>query len=453
MASCVWLSGPSAGADVLTVKDGGSALAIYDGLAGADTFNFRYTINPANFTLTKSADGAVTISGASNGHSINVKLVNFETIVYSGTSLAVSSIPVGTAAADTLTGTAYKDVISGFGGNDTISGGAANDTLVGGTGNDTYIMDSASDMITELAGEGTDTVIASISYSLLDTDGTGTNGGNVENLTLTGSSAINATGNALNNKLTGNSAANTLIGHAGNDRLNGGSGSDTMTGGAGNDSYYVNTASDVITELTGEGTDTVNASISYSIADTDGAGTNGGNVENLTLTGTAAINATGNAFNNVLKGNAAVNTLKGGAGNDKLYGDAGNDKLHGGLGNDLLTGGTGSDLFVFDTAPNSASNIDTITDFVHLTDKIQLDDDIFTAMGVVGTSTGVGISSAAFYAGTAAHDASDRIIYDKSTGALYYDADGDGAGAAVQFATVGSTTHPTVTSNDFTVIA
>ncbi len=147
---------------------------------------------------------------------------------------------------------------------------------------------------------GTDTVQAGISYTL---------GANVENLTLTGTGAINATGNTLNNTLTGNS---------GNNVLDGGAGNDAMAGGAGNDTYVVDAAGDTVTEAANAGTDTVQAGISYTL---------GANVENLTLTGTEAINATGNTLNNTLIGNSADNVLSGGAGNDTYVIDAAGDTV------------------------------------------------------------------------------------------------------------------------------
>ena len=191
--------------------------------------------------------------------------------------------------------------------------------MIGGAGNDTYTVDNAGDITTELANEGTDLVNSSITWTLA---------ANVENLTLTGTTAINGTGNTLDNGLTGNSAANVLTGGAGNDTLNGAVGADTLVGGAGNDTYTVDNVGDVTTELAAEGTDLVSSSITWTLA---------ANVENLTLTGTAVINGTGNTLDNVITGNSSVNTLTGGAGNDTLNGAAGADTLVGGAGNDSYT--------------------------------------------------------------------------------------------------------------------
>jgi Ca2+-binding RTX toxin-like protein len=233
-----------------------------------------------------------------------------------GFQLDIAHIINGTAAANNLIGTAGRDAIYGLAGNDTLNGGAGADVLVGGAGNDTYVVDNAADKVIELLAEGTDTVQSSVSYTL---------GDNVENLTLTGTAAINGTGNFLNNTLLGNAAVNILSAGDGNDTLNGGAGADTLIGGLGNDIYVVDDGGDQVIEVAGEGTDTVQSSIGYAL---------GSNLENLTLTGSAAINGMGNALNNSLIGNAAANTLGGGDGNDVLNGGAGADTLTGGLGND-----------------------------------------------------------------------------------------------------------------------
>jgi hypothetical protein len=268
-------------------------------------------------------------------------------------SIAILDAPLllqGTSKNDTLTGKSGNDQIYGNAGNDKLignagddllDGGIGSDTLVGGLGNDTYVVDALRDVITENSGEGNDTVQSSISWKL---------GNNLENLTLTGTAAINATGNTLDNTLTGN---------IGNNILEGGIGNDLLVGGAGNDTYIVDSINDQITELFGEGTDTVKSSVTWAL---------GNNLENLTLTGNIALNGMGNIFNNTLIGNSGNNTLEGGAGNDTLLGGLGNDILRGGNGNDILTGGRGSDTFVLALSEGT----DTITDFNRSADKIGL---------------------------------------------------------------------------------
>lgn len=205
---------------------------------------------------------------------------------------------VGNALDNVLTGNAAANTLTGGDGNDTLDGGAGADTLIGGKGNDTYVVDNAGDIVQEAAGEGTDTVQSSISYTLTD---------NVENLVLTGNTAINATGNALDNTLTGNRAANVL---------DGGAGADTMIGGAGDDIYLVDNVNDVIVEQPNEGTDTVRATVSYTLS---------ANVENLVLLGTADLAATGNGSANIITGNAGRNVIDGKGGTDKLDGQDGGD--------------------------------------------------------------------------------------------------------------------------------
>ncbi|MFY7800828.1 MAG: calcium-binding protein, partial [Dolichospermum sp.] len=167
-------------------------------------------------------------------------------------------------------------------------------------GNDSYYVDNTADTITELVNQGTDIVFTTVTYTLTP---------NTENLTLQGTTAINGTGNNLNNIITGNT---------GNNVLTGGAGADTLIGGAGNDSYYVDNTADTITELVNQGTDIVFSTVTYTLTP---------NTENLTLQGTAAINGTGNDLNNSITGNAAANILTGGLGNDTLTGDLGNDTL------------------------------------------------------------------------------------------------------------------------------
>ena len=341
------------------------------------------------------------------------------------------NVITGTANADNLTGTSAVDLIYGLVGNDTIDGGAGADSMEGGLGNDTYVVDNAGDSVTEtstLASE-IDTVKSSIDYTL---------GANLENLTLTGS-AINGTGNTLKNIITGNDSNNVLDGGAGVDKL---------IGGLGNDTYIIDLTvagklEDTITETGGidtlqlRGTTTNIAAVTLTL---DKA------LENLdaSATVTSLLNLTGNTLDNILTGNAANNVLRGLVGNDTLIGDAGNDMLMGGLGLDNLSGGLGNDTFVFDSALNASNNVDVITDFTSGADKLQLSAKIFAKVK--------GVKFSDVFHDTAITDShvNNYIIYDSSTGIVSYDADGVGAGAAVQFATL--TGLPTLTATDFTVV-
>src|SRR6185436_10733278 len=175
------------------------------------------------------------------------------------------------------TGNSANNVITGNSGNNVLDGGAGADQMAGGAGDDTYVMDNAGDTVTENANEGTDLVQSSVSFTL---------GANIENLTLTGTSAINGTGNSLGNVIAGNAGNNVL------------------TGGAGDDTYVVQNTGDSVVENANEGTDLVQSSVSFTL---------GANVENLTLTGTSAINGTGNSLSNVIGGNSGNNLLDGAA--------------------------------------------------------------------------------------------------------------------------------------------
>jgi Ca2+-binding RTX toxin-like protein len=198
---------------------------------------------------------------------------------------------MGTNGNDRLAGLAGDDQLTGLDGDDRLDGGTGVDQLTGGAGDDTYIVDDAGDVVTELANDGVDTVQSAVTRTL---------DANVERLTLVGTSAVNGTGNDLDNVLTGNSAANTL------------------TGGAGNDTYVVG-ENDTVVELAGEGTDTVQSGVSATL---------GAHVENLTLTGSASRTGTGNALDNVLQADGSISILAGGAGNDTyLIGPNGDDDI------------------------------------------------------------------------------------------------------------------------------
>ncbi len=245
----------------------------------------------------------------------------------------------------TVSGIDNNDTLGGTSGDDTLIGGAGDDDMNGGAGNDTYDVDSAGDAVTELEGAGTDTVRSgTFSLDLADFI-------NVENLTLTGSSEFDLTGDDSNNVLTGNSAANTFTGGGGADTLIGGGGGDLLMGGAGNDIYEFTSIDDDIIEFDLEGTDTVRSSaVNVNIALlTD--------VENATLLGALNLNATGNLTGNVLTGNAGSNVITGGAGRD------------------TMTGGLLRDVFDFNKITETgktAATRDVIKDFKHGVDDIDL---------------------------------------------------------------------------------
>jgi Ca2+-binding RTX toxin-like protein len=296
-------------------------------------------------------------------------------------------------------GSSARNVMTGNSGNNVLDGKAGNDTMNGGAGNDTFVVREAGDRVNENPGEGTDQTNTFVTCTL---------SANVENLRLLGTDNVDGTGNELNNTLRGNSGNNVLDGRGGGDY---------MIGAGGDDVFFVDDPGDVIVESAGGGIDQINTFM------TEGLDSN---VENLLLLGTANITGFGNALGNQITGNSGGNWLLG---------------L---LGNDTLTGGEGQDWFVFNTAPG-AGNVDTIVDYSLVEDLIGLDDAVFGDAGPVGF-----LAADAFQVGTAAADASDRIIYDAATGALLYDPDGDGAAPAEQFASVAAGLG--LTNGDFYVI-
>ena len=226
----------------------------------------------------------------------------------------------GGAGNDTLDGGAMNDILKGGAGNDRLLGGVGEDTMTGGAGNDVYDVIDLDDEVHELAGGGTDSILAEIgNVSLANYD-------NVEVLTLTTlAGATSASGSDRSDSLNGNSFINMLTGGMGNDTIDGGGSDDIMGGDLGNDFYYVGSAGDQVIEIAGEGKDTVFASANYKLAA-------GQEIEVLSLQGIAGLSGTGNELANIIIGNQGDNTLDGGKGND------------------TLTGGKGSDIYVVDSA-------------------------------------------------------------------------------------------------------
>ena len=417
------------GADMLI---GGSGNDMLDGGAGADTLaggtgNDTYVIDSANdIVVERSAEGTDLVK-SSVGYTLGAYLENLTLLgagAISGTGNSLNNIITGNSGANLLDGKAGADTINGGGGNDTLLGGDGIDILDGGTGNDTInggngidtatYFDAAAGVTVKLIagaqatiGAGSDTLVG------------------IEN--LTGSAfADKLTGDAAANVLNGNDGNDVLSGLGGNDHLNGGVGNDVLDGGGGDDVLAGNTGVD--TASYASATAGVTVSLVIATAQTTGFGHD-------TLSGIE--NLTGSNFNDTLSGNTSANAIDGGTGNDRI---------DGGGGSDTLTGGAGADNFVFSSTLNGLTNVDKITDFVAVDDTILLSSTIFAAAGPNGT-----LSASAFHAGTAAADADDRIIYNQSTGFIYYDADGNGAGAKVLFAKV--TPGTVLTNADFSVAA
>jgi Ca2+-binding RTX toxin-like protein len=442
------------GNELANVLNGNAGNNILDGGAGVDTMtggsgDDTYLIDHAEDRANENPGGGIDTVLSSLSHTLRA---NLEKLVLTGNA-AINGY--GNGEANVLTGNGAANILDGRAGADTMEGRA---------GNDTYMVDDAGDVVVEAAGGGADEVQSSVSHTL---------SANVERLKLVGTGDIDATGNGL---------ANNLVGNAGDNRLDGGAGADTMAGGLGDDTYVIDNAKDLANENPGGGIDTVLSSISLSLKP---------NLENLVLTGNAALNGNGNGEANTLTGNGAANVLDGRAGADTMSGGGGDDTyviddagdvvieqagggtdmvqswvshalganverlklvgsadidatgnelanalmgngghnlLDGGLGADILAGGGGGDTFRFSTALGP-DNVDRIAAFDHAADTIQLDDAIFAGLGLGALGAG------AFNLGAAATQADDRILYHAGSKSLYYDADGLGGAAAVKFAT------------------
>lgn len=465
-----------AGNDIINAGLGGGSIndgdTVYGG-DGIDRLIVDYSVGDTGtgMRFVGSSTYGFAIRQVSSTNNTRLDFIGFhdiEEFTVTGTSkddtintVSGNDIINGGAGNDTINTAAGNDTIDGGAGNDTIDGGAGNDRMTGGTGNDTYIVDSIGDIVieTSILSTEVDTVRASITYTL---------GANLENLILTGSAAINGTGNSLNNNLTGNQGKNILNGGAGNDTLDSGNGDDTLDGGAGNDTliassgqdvmkggigndtYIVGSlADDIIIENAGEGIDTVQAPYTSAQGYTLGA-----NLENLILIG-GATNGTGNSLDNVLTGNSSNNTLNGEGGKDTLIGGDGNDTLIGGAGNDILTGGNGSDFFLYNTnaAFSSAGiGIDRITDFQRGSDKIVLDKTTFAALqSLAGNGFSIANEFAVVTSNTAAAVSAAKIVYNQSSGALFYNQNGLAAGFGTGAEFANFTGNPALAASDFVI--
>jgi Ca2+-binding RTX toxin-like protein len=233
-------------------------------------------------------------------------------------------------------------------------------------------------------------------------------GGDTDVFTIT----LNVTG-GVDDFHFGTDGNDRLDGGDGNDYIDGRGGADEMLGGGGDDIFIIAEAGDTAVEKLNGGTDEVRTFINYTLA---------ANIENARALGQTGVALGGNGLDNKLTGNSAANNLTGRAGDDVIDGK---------YGNDILNGNMDNDTFVFSTALNRTKNVDRIFGFDRLDDQIQLSSNIFSKAGPDGL-----LAAAAFKLGASATDASDRIIYNQSTGEIFYDADGTGAAAQVLFAVI-----------------
>ncbi|ESQ86582.1 hypothetical protein ABAC460_22990 [Asticcacaulis sp. AC460] len=329
--------------------DGAQGLDVMTGGLGDDTYVINYLYDKVTELAGEGID-TVFVSKVEDYH-LGANLENMVANLIGAYGNELDNVITGSQNFNQLVGLDGNDTLFGLGGDDWLHGEAGADYAAGGVGDDSYWIENAGDVVFENAGEGTDRISTSVSFTLPE---------NVEILSIVGNG----------NKATGNSAANTLRGFADNNVFDGGGGADTLSGGAGHDTYYVD-GDDVIEDT--DGFDLIVAPISYSLEGTT--------IESLTLTGTGDLNGTGNGVGNILSGNAGNNrldagaggtsdldqlyggagsdTLVGNGGQDRLYGEAGSDVVEGAAGNDLLWGGGGSDLFLF----AAGSGQDTVNDF------------------------------------------------------------------------------------------
>ncbi|MFD1983543.1 CAP domain-containing protein [Mesorhizobium newzealandense] len=465
------------GTDGTQAIHGSSGGDLLDGKAGADTMSGG--IGNDTYYVDNAGDHVIE----ANGQGID----NVQAYVsFNLGGQEIENLQLRTSASINGTGNALANIINGNSGNNIIDGLGGADTMSGAQGNDTYYVDNAGDHVIETIGQGTDNVQAYVSFNL--------SGQELENLQLRSAANINGTGNSI---------ANIINGNSGNNIIDGLGSADTMSGAQGNDTYYVDNAGDHIVETIGQGTDNVQAYVSFNLS--------GQELENLQLRSAASINGTGNALANIINGNSGNNiidglggadTMSGAQGNDTYYvdnagdhvvetigqgtdnvqayvnfnlsgqelenlqlrsaasingtgnsianvigGNSGNNVINGLGGNDTLSGAQGQDSFVFTTALDASTNVDHITDFSVADDTIQVDNLIFAALGGNGTLTADQFVANA--SGTAANT-SQHIIYETDTGWLYYDSNGSTAGGSTHFATLAA--NLALTNADFVVV-
>ena len=429
-----------------------------DGATQGHDATDRLIYNTLNGDLWYDADGSGTGASILVAHlprdtgSAKLYTVNASDIWVDGAGPSTGRTINGTSGNDFLVGGPGADTINGFAGNDTIDGLDGADSMVGGDGDDLYLVEDFNDIIVETQNGGIDEVRSSAEgYVLPDW---------VNNLTLI-DLAQNGAGNAIANLITGNDQANSLSGGGGNDTLIGGGVAfdagpghvnwDSFLGGDGDDSMVGSSSEDhfnlTLGATTAYGHDTIIGGAGFDWLEANGVNATGGVVVDLgagTVSGGMAGSSAAVSGIEAVYGSPFADRLTGDAANNQLVGGDGNDTLNGAGGNDTLESHFGTDTFLFTAAPGAA-NADVVADFVSGMDEIRLDASAMTALGASGDFIA---NDPRFRAGTAAQDADDRIIFNSSTGQLWYDADGTGAGAQQLIATLQT---GTVIATDFAV--
>ena len=388
------------GGDGDDILSGGLGHNTLVGGAGADTADYR-----------TSAEGVT----------VNLGLTTEQHVSPNGGWDTLSSIEniYGSPLADTLTAAATGSALTGGAGNDVLAGGAGNDTLLGGLGDD--ILGGGLGHNVLIGGPGSDTADyrtstegVTVNLSLTTEQHVSPNGG-YDTL----STIENIYGSPLADTLTAAAAGSALTGGAGNDVLTGGAGNDTLLGGVGDDILGGGLGHNVL--IGGPGSDTVDYRTSAE-----------GVTVNLGLTTEQHVSTNG-GWDTL----STIENISGTAYNDTLTGTSGDNIIDGGRGMNTVTGAGGNDTFLFDTTLG-AGNSTTITDFVSGKGKIALSTSVFASLGLAGSSL---------------EALGNQLLYDATSGAVSYDSDGTaGPNQPVQFAVVGTDTHPTLTSSDFKLV-
>ncbi|WP_201834196.1 cadherin domain-containing protein [Microvirga zambiensis] len=461
---------------IVALDDGGFAIAFGHTLSGQDdpsdihlaTFDrdgvqqgsVGVTADPTagqwDPSLSKLPDGRLVVSwtdynpqGDSSETSVRARIVDPRQKAVNLTGTPFDDEYYGTGFDDTLAGAAGADELHGEDGNDTLNGGKGNDTLDGGDGDNDLAVFSGrraqyqvtrnpDGTVTVEGPDGTD-LVKNVRGLRFD-DGAELLGANATPTGLALSSDLSLEENAPIGAVVGTLSATDADGDEVRYSLASGTSSPFAIRG---NSLVVISTLDFETkpthQLTIEAKDEFGASTSLTVTVS---------VTNAIETTPFTLQGTGGA--DTLIGEAGNDTVFGAAGNDLLSGEDGDDRLYGGLGKDQLKGGSGKDIFVFDTKPNKSTNVDRIEDFSVKDDSIFLDNKVFTKLGAGTFSKPKKFNSDMFVKSTKAQDAEDRIVYDRKTGALYYDQDGTGSKAQIKIATLAK--NLALTHNDFFVV-